>query len=534
MPEIIFRWLKGALPKIIILFVVLLFGAVAYLLPLAIATIVLICLGIGMVIGFELRWLPLNVPAAKDLSLSSVQVTNLQEAEDQIRTIGRRLDEIKQEGEGLRHHMDGSYDRKTQLGKALNKEFLQLLLERERLRVSIQDVRYGPLKALRELFRVSSTRMAYRWAVSASVVMALLLYFGGAKLVPAPVLLVGYTLGYVVYTVRRLRLARSFADEQISLEQLSTGRDLKPEDTVPDGVALTGWPDVSADETLAAWRERIRKPHPDLKKIHYQTARGMPRGLMRGAITVLFAALFAAMAYLWPPAITDISLICLGIGLLIGFERRWIPLKVPAAKDLGLSSVQAAKLQEAESQIRIIDRRLDEIKQEGKGLHHHMDGSYDRKTQLGKALNEELQQLLPAREHLRVFIQDVRYGPLNALRELFGVSSMRVACWWAASCGVVMALLFHFNVDKPVFEPVIIGYVLGLVVYIVRRGRLARSFADEVSSLEQLSTGRDLKPEDIVPDGVALTEWPDASADEILAAWRERIRRPHQDHAVGL
>jgi len=265
-------------------------------------------------------------------------------------------------------------------------------------------------------------------------------------------------------------------------------------------------------------------------------------------IVLLIALLFGTAASVVPTGVRDIGLICLGIGLLIASELWWLPFKLPTEKDLGLSSLQATKLQEAERQIEAIDQRLDEIREEGAGLYRHLDGSYDRKSELGKALNAELQQKLAARLRLREFSQQVRYGPLDAWRVLLSQSSKRMAWRWAVLGGAPALFVAYLNGGADITPAILIGWALGMVGYLRRRARVARFFADEVISLEQLANGRDLKPEDIVPGDGASTgllyqsgkarasqqAWyerlglsANVSSDEILAAWRERITKPH-------
>lgn len=277
---------------------VILLTAIALLFTSAYALPLTLLMG---VIYFELifRLRPENV-----FGLTPEQAAEIQESEDERKSIYLRVRELKQAGGDLRINRDGTYDRRNPYGEMLNNELPPLVDAMEELDESTGNLRQLPLKALKRFHRLSSMRAASAWAVFAWIAMAIVtdvlygavFYAHSAALV---VLLVIYILVNVHF--------RSVDSQSIAaFKQLAQGGEIGPEHILGELQTVsieaegtkrndnTGtsdeteepepspetkeipashhvWHEVlgvsvnaTADDINTAWREKIKKAHPDL------------------------------------------------------------------------------------------------------------------------------------------------------------------------------------------------------------------------------------------------------------------------------
>jgi hypothetical protein len=248
--------------------------------------------------------------ASQSFKLEPKEIEALTKVERELWIVRTRLSEISEEGSHLKQNLDGSYHRGSRLGVQLNAEIEELLPRESRLASRGSELRARPLNTLDAWKRTIGMRDAFRWTAVAYLVVGLGLYLldpdwmnSWSRLVEEYILLRLPNAGYAVYgsglvaslvgivffpiayfvglnkldrltAVQRQSLLNlpdfedaEFADEQEDVADDTDEHDAeryKGEKKQPWyevlGVSSTAGP----HEIDAAWREQVKKCHPDL------------------------------------------------------------------------------------------------------------------------------------------------------------------------------------------------------------------------------------------------------------------------------
>jgi hypothetical protein len=252
--------------------------------------------------------------ASRDFGLDRNEAAALSEAEGDLDTVRVRLFEIAEEGSHLKQNVDGMYHRGSRLGMALNAELEDLIPVEETLRMQIEEIRQKPLDRLDKWIRLASTQFALRTTVAGYLGVGFILYqlnplwmrefsmrvgqyvllhflsagdpLYGSGLVAA---LSAIALFPTLYFIRRSMLERLTEEARQRLLEIpepeSDADDLDADweqehgeaggerETIGNGDVRqqeAPWyeilgvpPTASPKEINAAWRELIKKSHPD-------------------------------------------------------------------------------------------------------------------------------------------------------------------------------------------------------------------------------------------------------------------------------
>ncbi|WP_029586245.1 J domain-containing protein [Bradyrhizobium sp. URHD0069] len=238
--------------------------------------------------------------AAKNFALDSSEAEALSEAEGDLNTIRVRLSDIAEEGSHLKQNADGMYHRGSKLGMTLNAELEELIPLEENLQIHVDEIRQKPLGRLDKWIRLASIRFALRATAAAYLGIGFILYQldppwmrGFSKLIGQYLLLhftsVGdalYGSGLVaalsavvlfpiLYFSRRGMLDRSTDEIRQRLletpeQKYKADADWEEDHEDDDARQEEPWyeilgvaPTASAKEINAAWRDLIKKSHPD-------------------------------------------------------------------------------------------------------------------------------------------------------------------------------------------------------------------------------------------------------------------------------
>jgi hypothetical protein len=250
--------------------------------------------------------------ASNNFALSAEEAEELSDVARKFNTVSQRLDEINEEGSQLKQNADGMYHRGSKLGIALNRELEVLRPEQEDLVTRYTEIQQLPIGRLNEWIRLFSIRSGFRWTAFAYVAIGLSLYLldpvwmrglskfigqymflrfpGAGDILYGSVLIAALTsaaLFPIIYYIRRSmhdratdairqRLSESpdeddpqaseedSADEYDGSESESHEPDNAENEDKPWYEILGVSPTASSQEINVAYREQVKKCHPDL------------------------------------------------------------------------------------------------------------------------------------------------------------------------------------------------------------------------------------------------------------------------------
>jgi hypothetical protein len=231
--------------------------------------------------------------------LDADETRKLFKAEARLGAVRARLSQVANEGAHLSVNKDGSYHRGNKLGKKLNDERVQLKEELSKLASRTYVLRNKPRDMLNEWMHELALCASFRFATAAYLFVLLIGYFSkksfdvlsfGTAAAVTGAIIVGFI---VCYKIRRIRLEKNEKDTRRYVEQFSEGRFSEESNSAhfhdgaggsahgepnsdrrssakdeasgcgPWYVALGVGEDASESEINSAWRQAMRKNHPD-------------------------------------------------------------------------------------------------------------------------------------------------------------------------------------------------------------------------------------------------------------------------------
>jgi hypothetical protein len=295
--------------------------------------------------------------------------------------------------------------------------------------------------------------------------------------------------------------------------------------------------------------------------------RGGNVGLLLAAVAVLGAIFLIAVVY--APATI------LLIGLLY-YEFR--AMRTPA-QNATYSQQEIDELAKIEEKLKPISFRLSKIYKEGSHLKKNLDGTFHRGSKLGVKLNDEVDELIALEEKLNACTNQLRQALLDRLDDWKRVVSLQfafrlTAASYAIFCLFVYVLDFYrvSSFSQASHFAYVRRYLMQVSGTHLGYGALATALACAVilalgykarrlwlEGSEQFSSTEDYYMNDrytfnkvgdfgdwggtpkeeagasqVEPWYEALGISPNASAREINAAWREKMRKNHPDRVAEL
>ena len=253
--------------------------------------------------------------APGDFALSAEEAEELSAVGRRFSVVRQRLDEIGEEGAHLKQNADGMYHRGSKLGVALNSELEELRPEEDDLLTRYAEIQQMPVDRLDGWISLCSARSSFRcvaiaylaigsglylldpdWLRSLSGFIAPYMFLrvpGARDILYGGVLvaaLCSAALFPIIYSIRRGMLARATDEIRQRLEEVPDEEEPQPdsEDEYDDGGEYEdsedesyepesaeeeekSWheilgvsPTASPQEINSAYREQVKKCHPDL------------------------------------------------------------------------------------------------------------------------------------------------------------------------------------------------------------------------------------------------------------------------------
>jgi len=257
-------------------------------------------------------------------------------------------------------------------------------------------------------------------------------------------------------------------------------------------------------------------------------------------------------------------------------------MSAAAERKFGLTDEEAAQLRQADEDIQSINSWFAELERSGKNLNRVRDREtnkmrYNERSYLGQEANQQEKK----RSDLSRVADELRHDPLDSLKHFVLMWRFRVAARWLAlgyAVTVFWSYLFNKQIlNTDIFRASAIGLGLSLLAFLITYGLTPDAVDNKLAALNELyklPRGGEIKPEYMLghvsdeqsPNAEQKEEdskpeqetrrgpssksenarasrkaWheilgvpPNASADEIMAAWREKIKKNHPDGVAAM
>jgi DnaJ-domain-containing protein 1 len=324
---------------------------------------------------------------------------------------------------------------------------------------------------------------------------------------------------------------------------------------------------MAGDIIKKRWRDLTEIAQAAISNVTHTIGRGGNVGLLLAAIAVLGAIFLTAVVY------APVTILLMG---LLYYEFR--AMRTPAQRAT-YSQREIDELSNIEEKLKPISFRLSKIYEEGSHLKRNLDGTFHRGSRVGVKLNDEIDELIALEEGLNARANQLRQAVLDRLDEWKRVVSLQFAfrlttASYAIFCFFVYVLdLYRIgSFSQASHSAFVRRYLMQVSGAYLGYGVLATALACAVilalgykgsrlwlEGSELFSSAEDYYTDDHntfkkdgdfvewegTPTGEAgasqVEPWyetlgvsPSASAQEINAAWREKMRKNHPDRVAEL